>query len=221
MRSSRCLVLFFAAALVLKASTSFGAIVTDSGPFSFPLSPNSAIVALDLFNPALGTLNFVELAIDGTVQANVTAENDSAIAGNMSVNLTGILDATAFGLSAAANIIQAAGPVAVAATDGVSGSGPDFNDFGLVSGTDSDTDLTLTVGSFIGPGTFNANVDGSGGFSISGVTDSTLQISSFEGFGTVTVTYNYTPIPEPGTLALGALALVGMASLRKRHRLTV
>jgi len=217
MRKSWCTATF-AVVLAFVASTAQAATISDSGNFSFPLSPNSTTVTLDLFNPALGTLTAVELAINGTVQANVTAENDSAIAGNMSVNLVGILSASAPGLSAAANITQGAGPVFVDATDGNTGSGPDFNNFGLVSGTDSDDDLTLSVASFIGPGTFNAGVNGNGGFAVSGVTDSTLQVSAFEGFGTVTVTYTYNPVPEPSTMVLGAMALIGLSVVGYRRR---
>lgn len=217
MRKSWCTATF-AVVLAFVASTAQAATISDSGNFSFPLSPNSATVTLDLFNPALGTLTAVELAINGTVQANVTAENDSAIAGNMSVNLVGILSASAPGLSAAANITQGAGPVFVAATDGNAGSGSDFNNFGLVSGTDSDDDLTLSVAPFIGPGTFNAGVNGNGGFAVSGVTDSTLQVSAFEGFGTVTVTYTYNPVPEPSTMVLGAMALIGLSVVGYRRR---
>lgn len=208
-----------ALACLLPASALQGATVTDSDTFSFPLSPNSTSVTLDLFNPALGTLQEVELAISGSVQADITGENDSAIAGNMSVNLTALLGVTASGLSASAGIVQSAGPVAVSATDGVPGSGSDFNNFGTISGSGSADDSTFSVASFIGPGTFNAAVNGNGGFNISGVTDSTLQISNFVGSGTVTVTYFYTPnaIPEPSAFAICGLVLGGAGVLRRRR----
>jgi len=209
-----------AMALVLQANTADGATVTDTDTFSFPLSPNSATVTLDLFNPALGTLQAVELAISGSVGADITGENDSSISGNMSVNLTAILGVTSSGLSASAGITQSAGPVAVSATDGNPGSGPDFHDFGTVSGSGSDDGLTLSVAPYIGPGTFNANVDGNGGFNISGVTDSTLTISNFVGSGTVTVTYTYdaTVIPEPNSFALCGIVVGGMAGMLRRRR---
>lgn len=208
-----------AVALALPADRSFGATVSNSANFGFPLSPNSDTVILDLFNPALGTLQAVELAISGVIQADITGENDSAISGNMSVNLTGVLGATAPGLSTTAAVLNSAGPVLVSATDGVPGSGLDYNDFGTVSGAGSDDDLTLAVGPFIGPGTFNASVTGNGGFNISGVTDSTLQISNFTGSGTVTVTYTYEPaaIPEPNSLGLAAAVLAGWGAVRRRR----
>jgi len=219
MTRSRSIIPLVAMAFVLKASTAFGGVVTDSGAFTFPLSPGNAVVTLALFDPILGSLDSVTIEISGTVEANITAENDSAIAGNMSVNLTGLLGVTAPGVAANANILQSAGPVAVASTDGNAGSGPDFNDFGLVGAAGVDSANAAFLAPYVGPGTFNATVTGNGGFSISGVTDSTLQISNFAGSGTVTVTYNYTAIPEPSSIAFCAVAVVGLTGFRKRRRI--
>lgn len=206
------------------SSTASAASVSYNAPFGFPLSPGNQVVNLPQWDPALfpgQVLVSVQLQLDATIGANVTAENDSAIAGNMGVNLTGLAQATSGALSTTAAILQNAGPVPVAATDGVPGSGPDFNDFGLISGNDSDSDTIVAgLGAFIGNGNIAANVTGNGGFAVSGVSDSTIQVSSFAANGLVTVTYEFEVVPEPSSVALGALGACGLALVGWRRRRT-
>ncbi len=208
--------------LLFTAASANAASISYNDAFSFPLSPGNAAVNLPQFDPSLGTLTSVTLAIDATVQADITAENDSNIAGNMGVDLTGIVTATSGAASASANVLQSAGPVAVAASDGNPGSGPDFFDFGTISGTDSDTDTILSpLAPFIGLGTVAVAISGNGGFAVNGVTDSTLTVSNFGTSGTVTITYNYqTPvIPEPSSVVLAGMAcMAGVLVLRRRNR---
>lgn len=198
--------------------------VSYNAPFGFSLSPGSQVVNLPQWDPAAfpgQVLVGVTLEIDATIGANVTAENDSATGGSMGVSLTGIASATAGSLSATASILQNAGPVAVSGTDGVGGAGPDFNDFGLISGNDSDTDSIFAgMGAYVGNGNFAANVFGSGGFAVSGVSDSTIQVSGFATNGQVTVTYEYAAVPEPASLALSAIGAVGLALVGWRRRRT-
>jgi hypothetical protein len=207
---------------MLMLSVAQAATVSYNTGFAFPLSPGNQAVVLPQWDPTLfpgQTLVSVELDILATIGANVTAENDSAIGGNMGVNLTGIANATSSGLSATATVLQGAGPVAVAATDGNPGAGPDFVDFGLLSGNDSDSDTIFAgLGAYIGNGTFPANIAGNGGFSVSGVSDSTIQVSGFGTNGVLTVTYEFVPVPEPASIVLGAFAACGLALVGWRRR---
>ncbi len=208
--------------LAFLSSVAQAGVYSFSDTFSFPLSPGADTLNLSLYDPSLHpgeALDHVEITIDGTVAADVTAENDSSIGGNMGVNLTGLLSASSTGLSATAGIVTSAGPVAVAATDGTAGSGPDFHDFGTLSDSGSDSDSTTSVGPYIGIGTFVLSVSGSGGFAVSGVTDSTLHINNFGASGTGTVTYYTVAVPEPSTIALALFGACGaaLAVWRKRR----
>ena len=191
---------------------------SDSSNFSFPLSPGNQTIALSQFDTQGGArvLNWVKITLVANIQANITGENDSTIAGNMQLSLTGLVDADAPTISAGAGISENSAMVSVSATDGVADSGPDFHNFGTFGGSDTDNAVELSsFSAYIGTGTFNVNIVGSGGFALSGVTDSTLKISNFGTNGTVTVLYDYDVVPEPATLAL--LALGGLpVLLRKR-----
>jgi len=202
----------------MSAAAVSGANISDSDTFAGDV-PSSLSVTLDQFDDmgGLRTLNFVTLEIDATVGADVTGENDSDSSGQITLDLSGNANAAFGGLDATAGIATSEGPVSVAATDGTPDSGPDFHDFGTVSGTNSADDIIISgFSSFIGTGTISVPVELSGGFNISGVSDSSLGVSNFDGDGTVTITYDYTPIPEPGSMAL--LGLGGMGLLMRRRR---
>ena len=212
--------LAFAIVLSLAAAAQ-AATVSYNQAYSFPLSPGNTVVNLPQWDPALfpgQTLVSVELTLDATIQADVTAENDSAISGNMGVNLVGFANGTApSGISTTVLANQVAGPFAVSATDGNPGSGPDFINFGTVSDTDTDSDLIVALlGPYIGNATFATNVSGNGGFSVSGVTDSTLQVSNFGAAGEVTVTYTF--VPEPSSVVMAVLGAAGLGLVARRRR---
>src|SRR5690348_3986657 len=121
MKLSHHKILGLATALVLTLSAAAqAATVSYNQAYSFPLSPGNTVVNLPQWDPALfpgQTLVSVELKLDATIQADVTAENDSVIGGNMSVNLVGFASASApSGISTNVIANQIAGPLPAGAT---------------------------------------------------------------------------------------------------------
>lgn len=198
--------------------------------WAFPLSPGATTVTFKQFDTqptaefpnGTRVLKSVQLDIDGTIQAMVTAENNSVIpANNFGVGLTGIVDITVGPAVLGLGIIQNSPIVQVAATDngGVpNGSGPDFHDFGLLSASDTDKYFVFSdadVAPWIGNGDIIGNIAGSGGFAVQGTADGTINLIGFGAFGTAKVTYFFNVIPTPGSIAL--LGLGGIVSIRRRR----
>ena len=197
------------------SATGMSAPIVQTETLSFSLSPGGATLTFDQFDTLGGTrvLEQVIVELNLTEQANVTAENDSNLPGTMSVNLTGNATGAAPGMSVAVAINGSTAGVAVAPSDGNSGTGPDFHDFGIVSGSDTASDSlhysTDNLSAYIGASTVDFVITASGGYAASGVTDATLIMSNFSASGDGELTYVWTP--EPGSLSLlglGALALI-------------
>ncbi len=194
---------------------------TECVEWDFPLSPGKQTLQLPKFdtNDGLHVLKLVHLSWEGSMSANVTAENDSEIAApEFSVGLTGLvnLDINGGTVLGSLGFVRVAGPVAVAASDGVPDMGPDFHDFGLVSDTDFDSTFEIPAAVWLAfPDTFDVQVTGSGGFAVSGSADSSIMVSNFRTSGEVCVTYYYNIIPTPG--AFGLAGLTGLALLRRRR----
>jgi hypothetical protein len=201
------------------AGAAQGAVIVQSSPFAFPLSPGAEVLAFNQFDPALGTLTKVELFFNGFLGATATAENDSVLdAPDFGLSLTGNASAT-FGTLSAIGLVNTVFSQALAASDNggvANGSGPDFHDFGAVGDVFGDTDEeNAAFAPYIGLGQINADIDASAGFSFVGTTDATLGINNLGTFGEVFVVYTYDPIPAPGAVAL--LGLAGVAGLRRRR----
>ncbi len=199
-------------ALGLPMSAVADSIVHGPQNFDFPLSPGSETLSFPQFDDLGGALVLEQVIIEmyAEIGSDITAENDSSLpAPDFAVNLTGWVTADAPGMSVGANMFGN-WPFALAPTDGTPDFGDDYNDFGYLSDSDSDSDQ-LPPGDmtpYIGLGTVDVDLAGSAGWSFSGTTDATLQIDDLGANGWAKITYVYTP--EPATLmllGLGALAL--------------
>jgi hypothetical protein len=172
---------------------------------------------LPQFDTVLGTLTGVTLHITDAEQAQVTIENGSPEAADITVDLTGDVEATdgPDSFDSIALLNQSWGPYSLAANEGpviptYNGSGPDFENLGTItsSATKTVTDFDLPL--YEGSGTVPITVNGAGGWSAQGTTAYSLVINEFAGEGSVYATYTYTPVPEPSSalfLGLGGLAL--------------
>lgn len=201
--------------------------LSETQNFAFQLSPGGTTLNFAQFDTSTGNpstfkqLQKVIVTLDCSIGANVTAENDNIDPADFfAANLTGIVSLDLEGLSATAFVIEdSAAPGGVGGSDGVAGSGPDFFDFGFISGSDNDMDMSSDVAvlsAFTGNGFVSANLAGSGGFAISGASNATLVISNFGAEGTAKVEYFYKIIPTPGSAAL--IGVAGLVAAGRRRR---
>jgi hypothetical protein len=208
------------------AQASFSQMEMQSQGWDFPLSPGMTGVTFNQFDTQGGTrvLKAVEVSIEGTIQALITAENNSTIDANaFTTSITGIIDFNIENASVGLGINAVSGNIPVTATDNAgtpNGMGTDFADFGLVSGFDSDSALVFPFPPpgllpWIGGGTVSGTITGSGGFAAQGSADATINFDLFGASGTAKVTYFFDVIPTPGSVSLVGLA--GIAAIRRRR----
>ena len=122
-------------ALLALAGAANAAVVSQTLPWGFPLSPGADVLAFNKFNGALGTLTKVEMIFAGSIDADATAENDSVLsAPAFALNLSGNMSVT-FQTLVGVGIVNTNFAQALDPTDNggvANGSGPDFYDFGPV-----------------------------------------------------------------------------------------
>jgi hypothetical protein len=107
----------------------------------------------------------------------------------------------------------------LAASDGNFGSGDDFHNFGPLTSDAFGSVSTMNpvdLAQYVGALPFVVFYDANAGWSVSGLTDSLISITTSPGGGTVKVIYEYYRVPEPHDYALLAgLGLIGLAVVRR------
>ena len=182
---------------------------------------SSVVGSLQKFNSALGTLTSVRLTLDSTTYAgSLTWDNESDVVTDVTLEIGAEVTASTLG----GLLVTTAVPLQSGSQNGVladSDAAPDYvggDSFGIIGNTGSDIKYTesssasvLTAFTASGVEYFDAylgsvlkkTVSTTGGYGAdiytAGQTD-----------GIITVTYTYDPIPEPATIAILGLGLVGI-----------
>lgn len=223
------------AAMALLGVAAQGAVDTHTVAFNSILNAAPFAVSLPQFDPALGTLQSVQLTLAGTAIGVFTFDNESTVAGNVALTYGFATAATTnlpLATTVSAPIFNASGngPVTVdtdvlpdfSGTDAfaISGNGSQTVSSGLltgaflsqyiapVPGSNFTLDINNTVSPAIGPTT------------TAGIFGATRQ-SGGHLSGNVTVAYSYllSPVPEAVTTIWGAC--VGLFALGRRKRVRV
>lgn len=197
--------------LAFVTSSAFADVIIGAGGFGPTPTDFSTPIVIPQFNPALGTLNSINISLTGQTAGLATVTNNSGVTGTYLVDLfatLALLDPTS------ATLLT---------------NSPDFNSsltildghsattFGLSPLTTESVTLTSGFAPYVGTGDATFTVNGTGNAGVSGPTAFTVT-SLTSGLANLTVTYNFQPVPEPsyltGFVGLG-LFVSGMALYRK------
>lgn len=221
----------FVTTWLITATVASAATIMQTENFGY-VPADSATLTFNQFDPALGTLTDITIVTDITKSGgSLFVDNESATAASGGISQSVTIDLTSadvslvdVSLSPIGNNVTAVSTYIanVAADDGdgpgVQTTGADYDGsaFGDIGASDSGSVTPLVFSDYSGLGTFDINAVGAQGFDSSAIGGAAAAIDPASVSGTVTITYVYTPVPEPTSSLLAVLAC-GLGLLRRRR----
>jgi len=217
---------FIAVVLSMTSLTANGQILTYNGTISPSTLGSSVTTDLPMFNTVLGTLTGAQVTLDFTVTPYAQIIN---ISGASRTFDSGSWTSYSFSpsdiwtVSHGSDSWQLAAPTVV--TGNIYGTGqvdPNNTILTFVGSTSASANLTafgVNLVDYIGAGNLVFGTTGSGQFYGGGpFYNGGVGLGGGGGdlAGTASVTYEYAPVPEPGTFALMVCGLAGLLVMRRR-----
>ena len=221
------------------AGFSSAATIVQTQAFSFV--PNGgANLLFNKFNTTLGTLNSVTVSVLMNKNGGrFEVDNDSATGGTLTLThtVTGLLSspvslvktggASSVGQSGSVTAVSTLGSVTIGATTGdptnafnAQPASADYVSFSPSSTSASDTGNIdagfISQYAFAGSQTFGMTFGGLQTVQATGVSGLQQSFTVSDVLGNVTVTYNYTAVPEPASALLGGIGCLALLR-RRRH----
>ncbi len=208
-----------ASGLCLLAASAAGAATLEYTSYVPMARTNwSTTVNLPKFDPSLGTLGAVNLAIVGHVEGDAAFQNLNASAATVTTTISARIE-----LHPTPDTLLVAATPHIVKVDTVAGftgdfsfDGPDARRYSdLVAAESFSRDVpVLDLSQFIGAGTIAIPVNSAALSSVRGPGNLIVQFST-RAAADVTVTYDYIAVPEPISIGLFGAALASLA-LRRR-----
>jgi hypothetical protein len=215
-----CLLAVLAAAALTSSAT---AATVTYGPASFgPATTNwSSNLSLPKWDPALfpgQVLTGVSFTLNGNVTGNASFESLDGAPATINLNLQSTITLTDPNSNVLVTVIPVANISAGAsAFDGVIDfGGTSGNSYIGLSGSASNSGSSGNLALFTGSGNILLPVSAAGTSSASGAGNLITQFSTTAG-ADASVTYTYTAVPEPSTIALAGLGLIALVGLARRR----